>query len=264
MLRNREGERVPEVTFRTRRGDDWVDVTSGEIFAGRKVIVFALPGAFTPTCSSSHLPRYDELVPKLRELGIDEVVCVSVNDGFVMEAWARDQNVRHVRLLPDGNGEFTGKMGMLVGKQDLGFGPRSWRYSMLVEDGVIRKMFVEPEKPGDPYEVSDADTMLRYLDPGAKTDDVLVVTKPGCPHCARAKSILAARGMAYEELVLGRDISPAALRAIAGKTTVPQVFVNGEHVGGADPLEARTADPFSQTRRERSQALSASTSVTRT
>jgi glutaredoxin-like protein len=239
--RLREGDRVPDVRLRARRGDEWVDLTSRDLFEGRKVVVFALPGAFTPTCSSAHLPRYDELAPRFRAAGVDDVLCISVNDGFVMEAWSRDQGVREVKLVPDGNGEFTEKMGMLVGKQDLGFGPRSWRYSMLVEDGTIRKMFVEPEKPGDPYEVSDADTMLRHLDPEARIDDVAVVTKPGCPHCARAKQLLRDRGMPFEELVLGRDVSPSVLRALAGSGSVPQVFVNGRHVGGADRLEADLA-----------------------
>ncbi len=237
----KEGQRVPDVRFRARRGDDWVDLTTKELFEGKKVIVFSLPGAFTPTCSSAHLPRYDELAPRFEKLGVDAILCVSVNDGFVMEAWARDLGVHDVLLVPDGNGEFTEKMGMLVGKQDLGFGPRSWRYSMLVDDGVIRKMFVEPEQPGDPYEVSDADTMLRHLDPDARVEDVAIVTKPGCPHCARAKTLLGERGLPFEELVLGRDVSPSTLRALSGTTTVPQVFVNGRHVGGADQLEAELA-----------------------
>lgn len=235
-MENREGQRIPEVTFRARRGDDWLDLGTKELFGGKKVVLFALPGAFTPTCSSAHLPRYDELVPRFRQAGVDEVICLSVNDGFVMEAWGREQGVRHVTLVPDGNGEFSRGMGMLVDKDDLGFGPRSWRYSMLVDDGVIEKMFIEPEQPGDPYEVSDADTMLRYLEPDAKIDDVTLVTKPGCPHCARAKAALDAKGLPFEELVLGRDVSPSNLRALAGSTLVPQVFINGRHVGGADEL----------------------------
>jgi len=235
-MENREGQRVPDVTFRARKGDDWLDLSAKELFGGKKVVLFALPGAFTPTCSSAHLPRYDELVPRFRQAGVDEVVCLSVNDGFVMEAWGREQGVQRVTLVPDGNGEFSRAMGMLVDKDDLGFGPRSWRYSMLVDDGVIEKMFIEPEQPGDPYVVSDADTMLRYLEPDAKIDDVTLVTKPGCPHCGRAKAALDAKGMPFEELVLGRDVSPSNLRAMAGSTLVPQVFINGRHVGGADEL----------------------------
>src|SRR6185369_367949 len=183
-------------------------LSTKELFGGRTVVVFALPGAFTPTCSSSHLPRYEELAPVFREAGVDEIACLSVNDGFVMEAWARDQGVKAVRVVADGNGDFSREMGMLVDKSDLGFGPRSWRYSMLVRDGKIEKMFIEPEKPGDPYEVSDADTMLRYLNPEAKPPRFATLfTKQGCPYCARAKALLESKGWSYEEIVLGRDAS---------------------------------------------------------
>src|SRR5512140_3242621 len=161
MLQNREGQRVPKVGFRVRENNEWRTVTTDEIFAGKTVVVFSLPGAFTPTCSSTHLPRYNELAPVFRANGVDEIVCVSVNDTFVMNEWAKDQEAQNIRLLPDGNGEFTSGMGMLVDKSDLGFGKRSWRYSMLVKDGVVQKMFIEPQKPGDPFEVSDAETMLR-------------------------------------------------------------------------------------------------------
>jgi glutaredoxin-like protein len=229
---------VPEVTFRTREGDGWRDVTTRELFAGKNVVVFALPGAFTPTCSSTHLPRYEELAGVLRQNGIDDILCISVNDAFVMNEWARNQSCKNVRVIPDGNAEFTEGMGMLVDKRNLGFGPRSWRYSMLVRDGVIEKMFVEPEKEGDPFEVSDADTMLRYLNPDAKPPEVIALfTRPGCPHCARAKKALDERGWPYEEIVLGRDASSKTLRAVTGHGTVPQVYVGGERIGGADELE---------------------------
>jgi peroxiredoxin/glutaredoxin len=232
-MKNLEGQRVPDVTFRTRVDGAWKDVTTAEVFAGRRVVVFALPGAFTPTCSSSHVPRYNELVPALKARGIDAVVCVSVNDAFVMEEWARSQHADQVTFLPDGNGEFTERMGMLVDKATLGFGRRSWRYSMLVDDGVIKKMFIEPEKEGDPFEVSDADTMLRYLDPnGEPPHDVVLFTKPGCSHCARAKRLLEAKGWAYEEI----PSTPRRLRAVSGKATTPQVFVDGRYLGGADEL----------------------------
>ena len=129
------------------------------------MVVFSLPGAFTPTCSSTHVPRYNELAPAFFANGVDRIVCMSVNDAFVMNEWARTQECGNVTMLPDGNGEFTEKMGMLVDKSELGFGKRSWRYSMLVKDGVIEKMFIEPEKAGDPFEVSDADTMLDLHQP---------------------------------------------------------------------------------------------------
>ena len=238
MLQNREGQRVPEVTFRTREGGQWKDVTSRELFAGKKVVVFALPGAFTPTCSTSHLPRYEELAPAFKDAGVDEIVCVSVNDGFVMEAWGADQKAGAVRLIPDGNAEFTRGMEMLVDKCNLGFGDRSWRYSMLVDDGVIKKMFIEREVEGDPYEVSDADTMLAFVAPDrAKNPKAAIFTKAGCPHCARAKKALGEAGMTYREIEIAGVGGTDALRAVSGAGTVPQVFIDGVRIGGADDLE---------------------------
>ena len=238
MLQNKEGQRVPQVEFRTRQGHDWVNTNSGEIFDGKTVIVFSLPGAFTPTCSSSHVPRYNQLAREFARAGVDDIICISVNDAFVMNEWQEDQQAWNIRFLPDGNGEFTEGMGMLVGKEDLGFGRRSWRYSMLVRDGVIEKMFIEPEVPGDPYDVSDADTMLAYLAPNApKPLDATVFTRKGCGHCARAKEALERADIAFEELVLNRDFTDRTLRAVTGRTTFPQVYINGEHIGGADELE---------------------------
>ncbi|MEM9177865.1 MAG: glutathione peroxidase [Myxococcota bacterium] len=242
MIENREGQAVPEVRFRARRDGDWNDIDSQNLFEGRTVVVFALPGAFTPTCSSTHLPRYEELAPALREAGVDEIACLSVNDGFVMEAWGKDQGVDRVTLLPDGNGDFSRALGTLVDKGELGFGDRSWRYSMLVRDGVIEKMFIEPEREGDPFEVSDADTMLAYLRPdAAEASSVSLFTRPGCGHCVRAKALLDDRGLRYEEIVLGSDVTGNTLKAVTGRTTVPQVFIDGKHIGGADELEAHLA-----------------------
>jgi glutaredoxin-like protein len=238
-MENREGQRVPEVTFKTRANGDFVDVTTDDIFKGKTVVVFALPGAFTPTCSSTHLPRYNELAGVLKENGVDGIVCVSVNDAFVMDAWKEDQEADNVTLIPDGNGDFAEGMGMLVNKSDLGFGKRSWRYSMLVKDGVIHKMFIEPDEPGDPFEVSDADTMLDYINPSARRPrSVSIITKPGCPFCARAKAMLAEHGLDYEEVVLGRDATLRTVRAVTGKETVPQVFIDGGYVGGSEELES--------------------------
>ena len=235
---NKEGQKVPSVTFPMRVNDDWSKRDTDEIFAGKTVVVFSLPGAFTPTCSSTHLPRYNELAAKFAENGVDEILCVSVNDTFVMNAWAADQDADNVSFIPDGNGEFTEGMGLLVAKNEIGFGKRSWRYSMLVKDGVIEKMFIEPDLPGDPFEVSDADTMLAYINPEAvQTAKVSLFTKPGCPHCARAKALLAKQGLTYEELTLGDEISISAMRAITNADTVPQVFIDGKHIGGADDLE---------------------------
>lgn len=237
MLVNKEGQKVPNVTFRARVDNEWVDITTDELFSGKTVIVFSLPGAFTPTCSSTHLPGYNDLAKVFHENGVNDIICISVNDTFVMNEWAKDQNVENITLIPDGNGEFTEGMGMLVDKRDLGFGKRSWRYSMLVKDGVVEKMFIEPEEPGDPFKVSDAETMLNYINPKAiKPKMVTLFTKVGCPYCARAKAMLKERGLQYEEIVLGQGVTTRSLRAVADATTVPQVFIDGKLIGGSEAL----------------------------
>ncbi len=239
MFANKEGQRIPSVTFRTRQNHEWVDVSSDALFAGKTVIVFSLPGAFTPTCSSTHVPRYNQLADTFKKYGVDEIVCMSVNDTFVMNEWKVDQKADKITFIPDGNGDFTDGMGLLVDKNDLGFGKRSWRYSMLVKDGVVAKMFIEPNKPGDPFEVSDADTMLAYIAPNAKAPlDVTVFTRQGCPFCAKAKGMLHDAEIDFDELELNRDYTNRSLRAIAGVDMVPQVFINGELIGGSDKLEA--------------------------
>jgi glutaredoxin-like protein len=243
MFKNREGQSVPQVIFRTRDSHEWQDVSSDDVFKGKTVVVFALPGAFTPTCSSTHVPRYNQLAPVLKENGVDDVICVSVNDAFVMNEWQKEQNAFNVTFLPDGNGDFARGMGMLVPKNDLGFGDRSWRYSMLVKDGIIEKMLIEPDVPGDPFEVSDADTMLAAIAPNAAAPmDVTVFSREGCPFCVRAKGMLRDAGIEFEELVLNRDYSESTIRAVSGESTVPQVFINGEYIGGSEAVEAYLAD----------------------
>src|SRR3989344_9583177 len=171
-----EGKKVPDVIFKTRVRDEsvggdnpyrWQDTPSASLFAGKKVVLFALPGAFTPTCDSKHLPGYETSYEEFKKLGIDEVYCLSVNDAYVMNRWAKSLGVDNVKLIPDGSAAFTKTLGMLVKKDDLGFGERSWRYSLYIEDGTIKKAFVEPgfshNCPTDPFEVSDAKTMLAYL-----------------------------------------------------------------------------------------------------
>ena len=173
---NLEGKKVPSVVFKTRVRDEsvggdnpyrWQNVSSEELFKGKKVVVFALPGAFTPTCSSTHLPGYEASYEAIKALGVDEIYCLSVNDAFVMNQWGKHQNVSKVKLIPDGSCLFTNGLGMLVKKDDLGFGERSWRYSFYAEDGLIKKAFIEPgfshDCPTDPFEVSDAETMRKYL-----------------------------------------------------------------------------------------------------
>ena len=158
---------IPYTNFKTRIVGTWQDLDTETIFNDKKIIIFSLPGAFTPTCSSTHLPGYESKYEELLKY-VDEVYCISVNDAFVMNAWAKDLNVEKVKMLPDGSGVFTEGMKMLVNKDHLGFGRRSWRYSMLVDNKEVVKQFSEEGKNDsgddqDPFKVSDADTMLKYL-----------------------------------------------------------------------------------------------------
>jgi glutaredoxin-like protein len=234
-----EGHPIPKVTFKTRTDHAWKDVTTDDVFKGKTVVVFALPGAFTPTCSGTHLPRYKELAGLFKENGVDVIACLAVNDAFVMNEWQQDQEATNITMLPDGNGEFSAGMGLLVDKSGVGFGKRSWRYSMLVKNSVIQKMFIEPEKEGDPLEVSDAETMIKYINPKVVIPEpVLIFAKPGCPFCARAKAVLEAQGYVYDEISLGRHITTSTLRAVSGHSTWPQVFIGGKLIGNADDLDA--------------------------
>lgn len=145
----------------------WAPVISGDLFKDKRVILFSLPGAYTPTCSAYQLPGYEENYAFFRSKGVDEIYCLSVNDTFVMNAWFRYQNIKRVKPIPDGSGKFTKELGMLVDKDNLGFGMRSWRYALLVNDGVIEKAFVEEgmtdNAADDPYEVSDPATMASFI-----------------------------------------------------------------------------------------------------
>ena len=237
-----EGRPVPQATFKTRLDNEWRDLTTDDLFKGKTVVVFSLPGAYTPTCSSTHLPRFNELASVFRQNGVDDIVCFSVNDAFVMNEWKQGQEADGITFVPDGNGDFSRGMGMLVDKRDLGFGMRSWRYSMLVRDGVIEKMFIEEEAEGDPFAVSDADTMLRHINPEARVPEPIVIfSRPGCPFCARAKAALANRDLRYTEISQDQKINTGVLRAVSGKMTWPQVFIGGRLIGGADELDAHLA-----------------------
>lgn len=238
MLKDNTGSKIPSINFKIQKNHQWINLSTEEIFNNKTVVVFALPGAYTPTCSSSHLPRYNELAPVLKANGVDEVVCVSVNDTFVMNAWSKDQEAENILMIPDGSGEFTDAMGMLVNKNDIGFGSRSWRYSMLVKDGTIEKMFIEPEVEGDPFEVSDADTMLKYINKDAKIPDTATMfSRKGCPHCERAMALLSQHNIYVEQIELDSPVTSRSLRAVSGNSSTPQIFIGGKHIGGADELE---------------------------
>jgi glutaredoxin-like protein len=234
-LKDQTGNKVPQVNFATRVGHEWVAKTTDDFFKGKRVALFALPGAYTPTCSSTHLPRYNELYDTFIANGFDDVICLSVNDTFVMNEWKAVQGADKLTMLPDGNGEFSEKLGFLVDKAELGFGKRSWRYSMIVNDGVIEKMFIENEQPGDPFGNSDADTMLSSQNISIPAS-VTVFTRPGCGFCADAKALLKQNNIHFEELVLNNDFTIKTLKAISNTTTVPQIFSNGERIGGFEEL----------------------------
>lgn len=173
---NYVGRRVPNVDFKVRVRDDsiggpnpfrWETMNTADYFAGKRVLLFSLPGAFTPTCSTFQLPGFEESFETFQNFGIDEIYCMSVNDSFVMNAWAKHHDLKHVKVIPDGNGEFTSMMDMMVAKYNLGFGDRSWRYACIVDDGLIEVMFEEPgfdnNIDDDPYGESSPENILSYL-----------------------------------------------------------------------------------------------------
>ena len=163
----KEQYQVPEVQFQFREGGEFVTRTTAELFNNKRVVIFSLPGAFTPTCSAYQLPGFEEKYDDFIGLGIDDIYCISVNDGFVMNAWAQDQNIDKVKLIPDGNAYFTRSMGQLVMKSNLGFGERSWRYAAVVDNGMIEKLFEEPGKQDnakeDPYGETSPEKVLKYV-----------------------------------------------------------------------------------------------------
>jgi peroxiredoxin len=175
------GTNLPDVTFKTRVRDAsvggpnpfrWQDMTTADYFAGKRVVLFSLPGAFTPTCSTYQLPGFENGFADFAALGIDAIYCMSVNDSFVMNKWAEAQKLEHVKVIPDGSGEFTRRMGMLVRKDNLGFGLRSWRYAAVINDGAVEAWFQEPgiaDNHGeDPYGVSSPETVLNWLQHAAR------------------------------------------------------------------------------------------------
>jgi len=161
------GETLPEVTMPFRAEGEWKFLNTKEQFAGKRVVIFALPGAFTPTCSSFQLPGFETMYSQFQEKGIEDIYCLSVNDSFVMNSWFEAQGIENVKPLPDGNGEFTEYVGASVAKANLGFGIRSWRYAMVVNDNVVEAVFAEEgfgdNIESDPYEVSTPENVLANL-----------------------------------------------------------------------------------------------------
>ena len=176
MIKSEVISGVPEMVFKTRVRDEsiggdnpyrWQDVSTDELFGGKKILVFSLPGAFTPTCSTFQLPDYEKMYDEFIEAGVDDIYCISVNDAFVMNAWAKQQGVEKVKMIPDGSAEFTRKMGMLVKKDNLGFGMRSWRYAAIFDSGKVVQFFPEPGRddnhPDDPYMISKPQHMIKEV-----------------------------------------------------------------------------------------------------
>lgn len=163
----REQYEVPQVEFVFRENGEFVTRKTSELFDNKRVVIFSLPGAFTPTCSAYQLPGFEDFYDMFKEQGIDAIYCISVNDGFVMNAWAKDQGIEKVTLIPDGNAHFTRAMGQLVRKSNLGFGERSWRYAAVVDNGIIEKLFEEPGRSDnatdDPYGETAPEAILEYL-----------------------------------------------------------------------------------------------------
>lgn len=243
---SREGSSIPTVQLSELRDGNVQSLTSDELFGGKRVILFALPGAFTPTCSTAHVPGYVARLKDFVGAGVDDIVCLSVNDPFVMEAWQRSEKAEGVRFVADPYGEFTEAMGMSVDHRGAGLGTRSWRYSMLIDSGKITKMFIEPDVPGDPFEVSDADTMYKFLRPDAQSvGPVLMLARHGCPHCARAKELLSQHSIPFEAVYLGDELTMQGVKAASGTATVPQIFLDGKLIGGADQLSKFLASKVS-------------------
>jgi peroxiredoxin/glutaredoxin len=230
--------KIKDFNFKIMENGEWKELLTSQIFKNKRVIVLALPGAFTPTCTTTHLPRYEELYDTLMSEGIDEVYCLSVNDTFVMNAWFKEVDVKKIKALPDGTGEFTKSLGMLVNKDELGFGQRSWRYSMVIDNGLVEKAFIEDNVEGDPFKISDADTMLNYINPKAKKPESnILITRNGCPYCDIAKKHLDLKGIKYKEISKNENgVDAIILRGLTGNSTYPQLIISGYIVGGSENI----------------------------
>jgi glutaredoxin-like protein len=236
--RNLEGKRVANVRLKTRTNNRWTELSTDDLFRNRSVIAFSLPAATTPAGASAHLARYRELAAAFRANGVDAITCLSADEAFVTSQSMPHAPADGIAVLFDAGGGFTAGMRFMEDNSSLDFRKRTWRYFMLVKDGVIAKMFIEPDKKGDSFGLSDADILLKYINPKvAAPEPVVIFTKPGCAQSARAKALLDSGGYLYDEISLGEQITMRTPRAIFGSGTWPQVFIGGRLIGGADQLE---------------------------
>jgi peroxiredoxin/glutaredoxin len=233
----RAGMRVPCAELIELRHGLVEHVASTVLFDSRRVILFALPGAFTPTCSTAHVPGYVARLNDFRDTGIDDVICLAVNDPYVMNAWQRSERAQGIRFVADPEATFTCAMGMSVSYTEKGLGLRSRRYSMLIDDGTIESIFIEELRPDDPLEVSDADTMWRHWRPNQPgRGSAFMFARHGCAYCARAEELLQRHGIVHDAMYLGDELTMVGVRAATGATTLPQVFIEGKLIGGAEQL----------------------------
>jgi len=229
------GQLLPNVTLFIEEASQAKAISTRAFFVGRRVALFAVPGAFTPTCSSAHVPRFNALARDFRRAGIDAVVCLAVNDLFVLGAWQQKLGAESLQFLADPKGDFARAVGLL---KDLGpLGLRSRRYALIARDGVVEHCFVEADHDGDPFEVSDADSLLSAHTGVLPPPAVLLFALEGCPRCAKTKELLDQRGLDYEVLHIGEQLSMQAVRAATGRHQVPQVFIDGECIGGYEDLQ---------------------------
>ncbi len=229
------GQRLPSTLLLNVCEGEHVAQKSDDFFRGKRVILFGLPGAFTPICSTSHLPRFEALASEFLHAGVDAIVCIATNDCFVLDVWRKQLGIQHVKFVSDPSGAFTAAMGLLVASDTLG--TRSRRYSLVALDGVVEQFYIEDESGNDSLTVSDADTLLAAITGKPKPPAVLLFAVNGCPACERAKELLDRQGLRYEIILIGTDINVQALRAATGQNKLPQVFIDGRYVGGYDQLQ---------------------------
>lgn len=224
---------IPEMVFHLRENAEWKVKHTHELFSGKRVVLFALPGAFTLTCSLLHLPGYEELYEEFKASGVDELYCLSVNDGFVMNAWAEKQEIKKVKMLPDALAKWTKSLNLEVESAELGL--RSKRYALIIDDKEIVESFIEEDNKN--LGISSAKKVLQYLNPSIiLPSNVVIFTFPECIHCFRAKEMLKTHGIKYSEQVFNKDFDFNTLKALGGGK-IPQIFIDGEHLGGESELK---------------------------